>query len=63
MIPITTLARVKLIRETKKAYLIELEKDNNRWIPKDCCRLYTKNGTQCIDIQDWFYNKMMGDQP
>jgi len=57
----TTIGRIKLIHETKMSYLIEFEKGENRWIPKDCCKLYMLNGALCIDIVNWFYNKMMGD--
>ena len=57
----TTLARIRIVQETDKAFLVELDSDTQKWIPKGCCKVYTKNGVKCIDIENWFYNKMFGE--
>lgn len=44
------------IKETEKAFLVDLEDNGQQWIPKSVC-IYDPDVDEAMDIQEWFLQK------
>lgn len=54
--PIYAALSCTLIRETEKAWLVDLEGNGQQWIPKSVC-IYDPDVDDEIEIEEWFLQK------